>query len=407
MARTHPRSEATVQRHLAPLCDQCWSCGRALWITDTNHRTVTTLAGLIACTLQIRSCPNRACDRYRRPYRPEAEGTLALPHAEFGLDVIAFVGSRRYAEHRSVPEIHRELCARGLSISERAVTDLLHRYEELVTVRLADRERLQERLVSQPYVVLALDGLQPDVGHEVLWVVRDVLSGEFLLARALLSATQADLAALLREVKDALPAPIRGVISDGQLSIRNAVKAALPGVPHQLCQFHYLREAAQPIYEADRHAKKELKKQVRGVRPIERALEDRDDPETQATRAYCLAVRSALTDDGRPPLGAAGLKLHERLTAIHASIGSVQEKRGCRPSWRASGRCWSGGLWRRPRYGRRSAPLTLGYIRRPTDWTGKPPRASKRVGASTGSYWRRCRGSGRASGPSSRRSAIS
>jgi len=114
-------------------------------------------------------------------------------------------------------------------------------------------------------------------------------------------------------------------------------------VPHQLCQFHYLREAAQPIYEADRHAKKELKKQVRGVRPIERALEGRDDPEAQATRAYCLAVRSALTDDGRPPLGAAGLKLHDRLTAIHASIAGVGEKRGCPPSWRASGRCWSAG----------------------------------------------------------------
>jgi hypothetical protein len=332
MARIHARPAATIQQHLAPVCDHCWSCGRALWITDTNRRTVTTLAGLVACTLQIRSCPNRACERYRCPYHPEAEGMLVLPHAEFGLDVIAFVGTRRYRDHRSVPEIHRELVARGLSISERAVTELMHRYEELVTVRLADRERLRERLAAQPYVVLALDGLQPDVGHEVLWVVREVLSGEVLLARALLSATQEDLAALLREVREALPVPVRGVISDGQLSIRHAVKAALPGVPHQLCQFHYLREAAQPIYEADRHAKKELKKQVRGVRPIERALEGRDDPEAQATRAYCLAVRSALTDDGRPPLGAAGLKLHDRLTAIHTSIAGVAEKRGCLPS---------------------------------------------------------------------------
>src|SRR5689334_8376388 len=182
MARTHPRPEATVQRRLVPCGAHCWLCGRALWITDTNHRTVTTLAGLVACTLQIRSCPNRACERYRRPYRPEAEGTLALPHAEFGLDVIAFIGTRRYADHRSVPEIHRELTARGVAISERAVTDLLHRYEELVTVRLADRDSLRERLAQQPAVVLALDGLQPDVGHEVLWVVRDVLSGEFLLA---------------------------------------------------------------------------------------------------------------------------------------------------------------------------------------------------------------------------------
>ena len=49
--------------------------------------------------------------------------------------------------------------------------------------------------------------------------------------------------------------PVAGVVSDGQTSIRRAVERALPGVPHQLCHFHFLREAAQPIFEADRHAK--------------------------------------------------------------------------------------------------------------------------------------------------------
>jgi hypothetical protein len=29
------------------------------------------------------------------------------------------------------------------------------------------------------------------------------------------------------------------VVSDGQTSIRRAVERALPGVPHQLCQFHF------------------------------------------------------------------------------------------------------------------------------------------------------------------------
>lgn len=163
-------------------------------------------------------------------------------------------------------------------------------------------------------------------------MLRDGLSGEVLLARSLLSATQDDLAALLREVHQALPVPIAGVISDGQHSIRQAVKAALPGVPHQLCHFHYLREAAKPVYEADRHAKKELKKAVRGVRPIERHIEGRTDPKAEAVQAYCLAVRSALTDDGRPPLCASGLQLHARLSTIQASIERVAEKRGFRGS---------------------------------------------------------------------------
>jgi hypothetical protein len=142
-------------------------------------------------------------------------------------------------------------------------------------------------------VLLAIDGMQPDVGHEVLWIIRDCLSGEVLLTRTLLSSTRGDLAALLNEVKEAVPVPIRGVISDGQQTIRQAVARSLPNVPHQLCHFHYLDEAADPIFEADRHAKTELKKLVRGVRPIERSLEEGENEQTDAMRSYCLAVRSA------------------------------------------------------------------------------------------------------------------
>jgi len=254
-----------------------------------------------------------------------------LPHGEFGLDVIALVGMLRYRQQRSIPQIHEELLRRGLQVAQRTVTDQLYRYEELLALHLADEKRLRAQLKEQKQVILALDGLQPDVGHEVLWVLRDCCSGEVLVARSLLGATEKDLIPLLEKVARIcreLDIPIRGVITDGQRSIRNAVASALPGIPHQLCHFHYLREAAKPIADADRHAKKTLKKQVRGVRPLERALEGRIDEEAEAVRGYCLAVRSALTDDGRPPLDADGLKLKERLQAIDDSIRRVAEKRG-------------------------------------------------------------------------------
>jgi hypothetical protein len=134
-------------------------------------------------------------------------------------------------------------------------------------------------------------------------------------------------------VPQALEVPIGGVITDGQLSIRAAVAQALPEVPHQRCHLHSLQEAAKPIYEADRHAKKVLKKYVRGVRPLERAVAGRTDPEAEVLRGYCSAVRSALTDDGRPPLAAAGLPLHDRLNAITQSLERVEKRGPCpRPS---------------------------------------------------------------------------
>ena len=330
MAKTACRTQPTIYKDLAPQRQNCAACGRRMWLDYTNHRTLVTLAGCTRLNLAIRRCHNRECPRHLSPYRPESEGRLALPKHEVGLDVIALIGTLRYAGHRSVPEIHQALRARDVGVSERTVTNLLDRYDELLAVALSDDRRLKQLLSGQGRVVLAIDGLQPDVGHEVLWVIRDCLSGEVLLAKSLLSARQEDLAELLSQVRGAVGVPVVGMVSDGQHSIRKAIAKALPGVPHQLCQFHYLREAARPIYEADRHAKKELKKKVREVRGIERSVEGRSDPEAEGIRGYCSAVRSALTDDGRPPLEASGLKLHDRLQAITASLDRVEEKGGCR-----------------------------------------------------------------------------
>jgi hypothetical protein len=330
MARRHSRPAPTREESLEPACKACPACGRAMWAAYTNHRTLVTLTGLLRLHLAIRRCPHSDCPRYHRPYRPEAEGALALPEHEFGLDVIALIGELRYVQHQSVPEMHRALQARGIDIAQRSVTYLLERYDELLALSLTDAERLREITEREKRVILALDGLQPDVGHEVLWILRDCLSGEVLLARSLLSATTEDLSTLLRSVADALPVPIAGVVSDGQQSVRKAIGKALPGVPHQLCHFHYLREASLPIYEADRHAKKELKKRVRGIRVLERQVEARDDAEAKVVRGYCAAVRSALTDDGRPPLHASGLVLHERLAAIEHSLAEAEKKGLCR-----------------------------------------------------------------------------
>ena len=296
MSRTSARRRPERERVLVPMRQDCPDCGGHMRLRYENRRNLVTLSGPVRLRLRIRRCEAPDCPRFHVPYRPEAEGALALPRHEFGLDVIALVGRLRHGEHRSVPEIHAALRERGVEIAERSVTNLLDRYDELLATALTSPRRLRRALKGQGGVILALDGLQPDVGHEVLWVVRDCLSGQVLLARSLLSGTAADLEPLLREVAEAVGVPVLGVVSDGQTSVRRAVERALPGVPHQLCHFHFLREAAHPVFEADRHAKVELKKQVRGVRPIERALEGRDDPEAAVARGYCAAVRSALTD---------------------------------------------------------------------------------------------------------------
>ena len=324
------RGKADCEHRLVVTLSNCAACGRPMPVVYTKTRKLMTMSGLVQLHLQIRRCETSGCERFHQICHPEAEGHWALPEQEFGLDVVHRVGQLRYREHRSRAEIHQQLLHEGASLGERSVSNLLTHYDILLSLSLETLPDRAAKLTAHGRAILAIDGLQPDVGHEVLWVVREVLSGEVLCARSLLSSARAELQPLLEQVAKALPVPVVAVLSDGQHSIRHAVAAALPGVPHQLCQFHYLREAARPLWEADRHAKKELKKLVRGVRPLEYAAEAEPGESTGVVTGYCAAVRSALTEDAHPPLVFAGLRLRHHLAAIHASVTQSAEKRGRR-----------------------------------------------------------------------------
>lgn len=159
MARTTPRPAPMIAQTLAPMLRHCPGCGNSMWAAYHNYRTLTTLEAVLRLTLQIRCCLNANCPQFRKPYRLEAEGRLALPKHEFGLDVIALVGTRRYAQHRSIPEIHHALVDRGIAVAQRTVANLLECCDELLSLTLQDIDRLQRITQPQGRVILALDGL--------------------------------------------------------------------------------------------------------------------------------------------------------------------------------------------------------------------------------------------------------
>src|SRR4051794_24146322 len=117
MARTRRRPRPDHALTLAPLVTHCPECGHTLWADYDNFRTVTTLDTVLRLPLPTGRAPISVSPPSHKPYRPEAEPHFALPHHEFGLDVIAAVGRLRYAEHKSVPEIHQELTRRRVTVA--------------------------------------------------------------------------------------------------------------------------------------------------------------------------------------------------------------------------------------------------------------------------------------------------
>ncbi|RKH18822.1 hypothetical protein D7Y13_06125 [Corallococcus praedator] len=212
---------------------------------------MVTLNGVVALKVQVRVCHREGCPLRLKAIRAEEEGLWVLPEHEFGLDVIALIGALRYQEQRSVPSIHAALRARDVPISERSVTNLLDRYDELLALRLSDCLRLKAVTQKLGRVVLSMSALRPEVGNQVLWVARECLSSEVLGAWSLPEHREEELVPRFQEMSRSLDVPVVGVVSDGQGPVVRAVTEALPGVPHQLRQSHERFDAARPLPETE------------------------------------------------------------------------------------------------------------------------------------------------------------
>jgi len=179
-------------------------------------------------------------------------------------------------------------------------------------------------------LILSIDGIQPDKGNETVYLVRDVLTGRVLAAENVRESSTATIKQLLAPVV-ALGVPIRGAITAAQESLLQAVAELWPGTPHQLCHFHYLREASRLMYEADRAVKVAVRKQITlRVRDLRRQLETAPpaaDPGEAAQLAvlaeYAVGVQTAANSDGTQPLHYGGVALDEALMEIAASLAEL------------------------------------------------------------------------------------
>ncbi len=323
----------------------CLTCGTRLRRYATlSERTVITLDGPIHLTHCGYRCPDATCPTYRRSYRSAAADALALPGFTFGLDIVILVGHLRLAQQHTLDQAHLAIQARltpfGLTISRRETLYLFEAYCTLIRAaqEIATDTAWHDQVRANGGMILTIDGIQPDKGNETVYLVRDVLTGRLLAAENVRVSDTPTITALLQPIHD-LDLPVIGAISDAQESLLQAISGLWPTIPHQICQFHYLREASRPMYELDRGLRKQIRKAiqqpVRDVRAqIERQVPKLDgaDPASAAIAAqlqvlddYGLAIQTALNLDGQQPFRYVSLAVDDALSEIASSLERLEK----------------------------------------------------------------------------------
>ncbi len=339
----------------------CPSCGRMMHICDHRQRRLYTLDGPVQLICKLNHCPDPHCPGHARTKSPEQESMIALPHWAIGWDVLCWIGQRRFSRHWAIPQIRLELNdAHAIKISEDSIARAIRFYQVILAARQQDPEVLRREYEPVTEIILSIDGLQPEKGHETLYVVRELTQKRVWFAEPLISATAAEVRRLITKAKEWAEALGKTVVlwlSDRQDAFVTGIAAEFPDVPHRYCQNHFLRDLAKPVLEADSHAKVQMRKRVRGLRTIEQAvLQQRasvgrgpstdenasaepeaipgeaaspDDPASRprGTDAvgdvvldYCTAVRGILNDDQGGPLHPPGLRMAEALGEVQESI---------------------------------------------------------------------------------------
>ena len=325
-----------ANRYYRPEFDRCFGCGEPLKRSHIAWRkTIISLNGTCRVSnLAYRCCNNETCPHPRRVYRSGYADGLSMSYYSYGLDVIVYIGQQRLREKRTIPEIHRALCEREMSIpiSEREVQYLFDTYLTLSACSHGKRiEKYRPKIEANGGVVLAIDAAKPEKGQPGLYIFRDTLSGCRLHSVLLPSADIDSLSRELQVVKD-MGLAVQAIISDDELATVAAVARVFPDTPHGLCHIHFLKAAQRPIYAQDQELAKELKKPLRPLTRVERGVQNHPESVTElsasrqkALRRYLDAVRGVLMRKGQAPFRLAGTAIYDALDQLTGSFARSQE----------------------------------------------------------------------------------
>jgi len=314
---------------LLPEDRDCSICGSYMHICDHRHRRIFCLGGAVHLVCSLCHCPVLECPGHTFTVSPEAELALTMPWWLVGWDVFAWMGHRRFARHWSVPQIRLELAdSHAVFISDDSVEHYVGLYQNMLAARQQDPAVLAAEYGGVKDLVLSIDGLQPEKGHEALYVVRELRRRRVWFAQPLLSSAAGEIKGLFEQAREwakELGLPVKLWISDKQKAFVSGVAQVFPGVPHRYCENHFLRDLAKPVLEADSAAKVAMRNKVRGLRQLEReVLRERKEAAAQGQGEvvldYCAAVRGVLNDDQGGPLQPPGLRMAAALREIDASL---------------------------------------------------------------------------------------
>ncbi len=186
------------------------------------------------------------CHRCDHIYHSEQLRKLVPPGANFGYDVLVYVGKALYLNHWCEEEVVTQLAQKNIQISPRGVSSLGRKFIVYLTIA-HDRcsQDITEAMYRRGGYIFHLDatceGRDP-----ILMSSLDSMSQIVLGNSKLPAEDEKHIIPFLQRMKNNFGIPL-ALVHDMGRGILKAVAKVFPGVPDFICHFHFLRDIGRDL----------------------------------------------------------------------------------------------------------------------------------------------------------------
>jgi len=243
--------------NLCPLCDFL-----VVFMYNTAGKTTYSLKGTIMERRHLFTCTNPDCPLHSVPFNPSPRYDYS--QRSYGKDVLAKIGDYYINESANPRQIYGILkCEYDLPISESTVARMCDDILVLTSFHIdANTEKI---IQNQKFLLVALDGQEPDGNRPALWNFTDLISGRVLMTKYLDQVNHLILHECIEEMKGIYGKPIIGFISDKQGAIRKCLETFYAETPHQYCTFHFSTNLWNHIEKFTNNIHRKIQKTVKNL----------------------------------------------------------------------------------------------------------------------------------------------
>lgn len=262
--KTYSENHKTVRKsYPKELNKACILCGsKVKYEYPDGGKLVHTLAGDIYQIMNLYSCTNEECEMSKNVFNPSPR--FDYGDGYFGADVFRLVADEFLLFSQKPGQIYDRLTTKyQLDISSATIGRMC---DDILMLKALKIDEKTKRIISkQGFILLGLDGQDPGGDSPSIWCFMDLISNRILATRKLESVDHEVLHDIIEEIVKFYGVKVIGWVSDKQNVITKCHDMFYSKIPHQFCQYHFLRNTWNHLVSLDSTVYLSLRKVINGL----------------------------------------------------------------------------------------------------------------------------------------------